>query len=390
MFFNVAQQPQSNFSHFYNLGPFCVSTDAGWNTIDLGQYQVVYKGYVDTDSIESCLEQIIRDTEPKLLGNFCVLVYNSETHSLKIKSDRYRSYPIWSDSDGVTNLTKKINTAWTDSLIEIKSDGSVIESKFDLIGDIDTTPVDLDHAVEYIDQLLITKTQNFLKHNTLPVKAFLSGGVDSLLVYSYLQRFTDNFELVQGQHFEYDQFWLRNSGTISSNFWGYNQLHHWHESCVLTSGAPGDEFMLRSPTTTDLFLKFHGYSIVELLESNWQDCLHYQYFHQPKNYKIFQTQTVDPAWDRKSLLWNLCNIVSNDWQHWHLGNTLTWTPLRDLEIFKILIRLTVSNALGQIMHSKISKRLIEKNKPGLSRLISDQKNSGNMLSNLCDLLIKRD
>jgi hypothetical protein len=42
------------------------------------------------------------------------------------------------------------------------------------------------------------------------------------------------------------------------------------------------------------------------------------------------------------------------------------------------------------MNSEISKRLIEKNKPGLSRLISDQKNSGNMLSNLCDLLIKRD
>ena len=142
--------------------------------------------------------------------------------------------------------------------------------------------------------------------------------------------------------------------------------------------------MLRSPTTADLFLKFHGQSVVELLESDWKDCLHYEYFYLPKHYKLFQTQTVDPAWNRKSLLWNLCNIVVNDWQHWHLGNTLTWTPLRDLEIFKTLIRLPVQYALGQIMHSQISKQLIEKNKPGLSRLISNQKNSGNVLSNLCD------
>ena len=228
MFFHVAKQDQSNFSYFYNLGPFCVSTDAGWSTANLDQYQVLYKGYVDTGSIESLLKQIIGATEPDLLGNFCALVYNSTTNSLKIKSDRYRAYPIWFDSDGVTNLTQKVKTAWTDSLIEIQSDGSVVESKFDLIGRIGISPVDLDYAVEYIDQLLVKKTQNFLKYNTLPIKIFLSGGVDTLLVYSYLQRFTNDFELVRGQYFVYARFWLLNSGTIGGNFWGYRLLHNWN------------------------------------------------------------------------------------------------------------------------------------------------------------------
>jgi hypothetical protein len=387
MFFNIAKQPQLNFSHFYELGPFCISTDAGWSLANLEQYQVLYKGYVDTDVIESVLEHIVHESEPQLLGNFCALVYNTETDSLKIRSDRYRGYPIWFDCDGVTNLDKKINTAYTDNLVEVKHDGTVVRTKFNLIGNIDTTPVDLDHAVEYIHQRLLEKTQNFLKHNTLPIKTFLSGGVDSLLVYSYLQRFTDNFELVCGEQFEYDKFWLLNSGTIKDNFWGYEQLHHWTQSCVLTSGAPGDEFMLRSPTTADLFLKFHGQSVVDLLETDWKNCLHYQYFHRPKHYKIFQTQTINPKWNHKFLLWNLCNTVSNDWQHWHLGNTLTWTPLKDLEIFKILIRLPPTVALGQIMNSEISQLLIEKNKPGLSQLFSDQKNSGNRLSNLCDILL---
>jgi len=40
------------------------------------------------------------------------------------------------------------------------------------------------------------------------------------------------------------------------------------------------------------------------------------------------------------------------------------------------------------MNSDISKALIERNGTGLSQLISDQKNSGNPLSNLTDFLLK--
>jgi hypothetical protein len=177
-----------------------------------------------------------------------------------------------------------------------------------------------------------------------------------------------------------------NSGTIQNKFWGYSQFHHWVEPCVLTSGAPGDEFMLRSPTTVDLLLKFNKQSIISLLETSWKNCLHSEYFSKPKHNKIFQNQLVNPDWDHKTVLWNLCNIVVNDWQHWHLGNTLTWTPLRDLEIFKILLRLPINDALGQIMNSDISCKLIEQNKPGLTTLISDQKNSGNAMKNLVDFL----
>jgi hypothetical protein len=41
------------------------------------------------------------------------------------------------------------------------------------------------------------------------------------------------------------------------------------------------------------------------------------------------------------------------------------------------------------MNSDISKALIEQNSPGLSRLISDQKNAGNALSNLTDFLLQK-
>ena len=88
------------------------------------------------------------------------------------------------------------------------------------------------------------------------------------------------------------------------------------------------------------------------------------------------------------LHWHLCNVMVNDWQHWHLGNTLHWTPLRDLDIFKIIMRLPLQDAVEQIVDNKFSRALIERNIPNGSSLISTQKNTGPVLKNLNKLFEK--
>jgi hypothetical protein len=130
--------------------------------------------------------------------------------------------------------------------------------------------------------------------------------------------------------------------------------------------------------------------MTKLLEQDrWKNCLHHTYFSKSKHQEIFQNQSPPTTWSRHDMLWNLCNILANDWQHWHIGNTLTWTPLRDLRIIKLLLRLPVEQALGQIMNSDISRSLIENNCSGLSKYISDQKNSGNVMSNLVDFYFNK-
>jgi hypothetical protein len=390
MFFDIAKQHRNNFSHFYQLGTFCISTDAGWKTYQLGPYSCLYKGYADSAKLETLLDQIITQTEPTLTGNFCVFVFDSTTGTITIKTDRYRAFPIYYNQDEFTNLTRLNSTVWANGIVTIDPKFDIVYTKFNVIGTLDTSTLSEDEVVDAIDQILTTKTQSFVKHNDLPVRVHLSGGVDSLLVYSYLQKNTSNYEMIKCEHMDYDPFWLNNSYTIQSSYWGYGQIHHWNDACILTSGAPGDEFMLRSPTTGDLYAQFHGESIIELLDTEqWQSCLHHDYFRSPKNYKIFENQLIDLLWDTpEKLMYNLCNIIANDWQHWHLGNTMTWTPLRDLEIFKLLLRLPVESALGQLMNSDISRRLIERNGPGLSRLVSDRKNSGNSKKNLVDFLFR--
>jgi hypothetical protein len=383
MFFSLTTDTKSNFAKHFALGKINLYTDAGWHQQRIGHHTVVYKGYADGFDLKNNLDQVIDQLTPEFNGNFCVICHDHGSGEVCIKSDRWRSFPIFLHRTEVTNLIKSDVTAWSDSVISVSQDFDIDEKKFDVIGKIETSVLSREQALDSISQILDHKTNQFLSHNCLPIRVHLSGGVDSLLVYSLLKKHGGRHELITASHFDYDKFWLLNDSQIKSQFWAYNQLHHWNDPCVLTSGAPGDEFMLRSPTTIDMLLKYRGTSVLELLEKN-KNSLHIPYFNRDKHIKLFREQVVDQQLPISEFYWNLCNIVVNDWQHWHLGNTLTWTPLRDLEIFKILLRLETHAAVEQMFDSSMSIQLIEHNVPGMGRLISDKKNSHNPMKNLVD------
>jgi hypothetical protein len=268
----------------------------------------------------------------------------------------------------------------------VHADLAVTENQFDAIGKVETAELTRQQVVSAIVDLLDKKTRAFLSHTTQPIKVYLSGGVDSLLVYSFLQKHTDQYSWVNCTHVDYDYFWLKNSSDIR-NHWAYKQIHHWIQPCVLTSGTPGDEFMLRAPTVGNMLLMHHNVNIFDLLENT--DCLHRTYFLNQKQVDLFQHMLDDepPIQDQDLLFEQMCHVNLNDWQHWHIGHTLTWTPLRDLEIFKLLLRLPFADQLDQFLNSGISREIIEHNRPGLSGAISTQKNFGNPLANLVDFTI---
>jgi hypothetical protein len=387
MFFSISNRREDNFTSNYNINNVWINTDAGWSFEDLESTVVIYKGYSDNFCLSQVLSEIHNSVEPFDTGNYCVFFVNKHTGTVDVKTDKYRGFPIYvNPHHTITNLVKQEYTVWTNKLISVNPDITINERKFNVIGDIKNSVLEYDFVVHEIDKILREKTKNFLTNNTLPIKVHLSGGVDSLLVYSYLQEYTDDFELVKCAHIDYDRFWMLNRTDIQTH-WGYTQIHHWVDKCVLISGAPGDEFMLRSPYTSDLFLKARGQSVIDLLQkSDWKNCLHADYFSREKHQKIFCTQTVDQKKNPWMLDYDLCNINLNDWQHWHLGNTLTWTPLRDLEIFKLMIRLPLSDAVAQIMNSTLSRFLIKQINPELDKLITDQKNSKNPMKNLVSFL----
>jgi hypothetical protein len=379
MFFSISKKLQHNFPCHHTAGEFVINTDDGWSHELVGNVAVVYKGYADEFDLSKNLELVVSQPHPVATGNFCALVYLD--NSITIHSSRDRSFPIFITNECVNNLIPSERTAWSDSLVTVNTGMLVTEEKFDAIGDIDMSLLSKQQVQHAIIELLDKKVQAFLQHNTLPINVFLSGGVDSLLVYSFVQKHTKKFNMVKCSHVDYDYFWMKNSGDIT-NFWGYKQIHHWTSPTVLTSGAPGDEFMLRSPTTGNMLLLHHNLNIFELLEQS--DCLHKAYFLKDKHKKLFNSMDRAEI-DTPELFRQMCNINLNDWQHWHIGNTLTWTPLRDLEIFKLMLQLPLADALDQFLDSKLSLDIIEHNCPGLSRAVSDQKNTGHAMSNLVGL-----
>jgi hypothetical protein len=379
MFFSLSKTVQPNFPHNHQTTNFVVSLDEGWTqTKDRQGNNIWYKGYLDNGKLADEILTIIDEIKPTYLGNFCAIRVTST--GINLRSDRQRSFPIWVSDQLITNLVKQPITIWTDDVIDIGIDFTLTHNYFDVIGATSNTINSYETVVEQIDAILAQKTEAFLSNLTAPIKVFLSGGIDTALVFSYIQKYTDQYEIVNSSHCDFDYFYLKNHGTLSK-LWGYNQIHHWSNPCVLASGAPGDEFMLRSPTTANLMLLHYGTAIPTLLDSDFKDCLHSIYFNNSKYFEMWKTQSLEST-DLAGAIKTCCNYNVNDWQHWHFGNTLTWTPLRDVEIFKLVASLPVEDLIEQVMNSGLSKELIKRNNPKILSYLSNKKNSENYLENL--------
>lgn len=383
MFFQIGTSYLDNFSHHYNHNNLVINLDAGWNEIkDHHGNQIFYKGYIDEHLFEKVIFEIADQEEPLYFGNFCLIKCFDK--GITIKTDRLRSFPIWYDPiKGLTNLTPFGHICWSDSFVMITNSLELVESKFSLIGNFNSSNLDLDNVIGQVDNILDKKIQKFAETNQLPIKVFLSGGIDTMLLYSYFVKLKIPHELIGYNHIDFDYFYLKNHDTLSK-FWGYKQIHHWKEPCVLVTGAPGDEFTVRSPTTANMMLRAHDLNMVDLLDQ-YKNSLHYTYFNDPKYLKLWQEQRAISYQTIKQAIDDCLNLNINDWQHWHLGNTLSYTPLRDIRLFVLIARLNKEQLIEQIMNSVVQKKIIEQNAPQLLDFLSTQKNSNNNMENLTKL-----
>lgn len=386
MFFHIGKITQSNFPHNHQSKDFIISLDEGWTHVQdhLGN-DVWYKGYLDDDILSRFAVNISSETIPSYSGNFCVIKITDQ--GVVLRSDRSRSWPLWYDpSLGLTNLHDIGETIWVDCLVTLNQDLTLTRSYHDAIGPISNITNSFETVVNEIDHILDKKISNFLSIIDKPLRVFLSGGIDTALVFSYIKKHTSNYDLILANHLDYDYFYLKNHSYLET-LWGYTQIHHWLDDCYLASGAPGDEYTARSPVTANILLRSHGTSIPELLQDpKYADCLHYSYFMQDKYLKMWDDQTGDPVWPLDEAVKVCCNYNINDWQHWHLGRTLTWTPLRELDVFKLVASLGIDDLKDQVMNSVLQIELIRRNDPKILTYLSEQKNSLNHMANLANLL----
>lgn len=383
MFFHISNCSLDNFPYHYSHNNLVLNLDSGWHqTADQHGNKIFYKGYVDNYNLETKVLEIADQEEPFLFGNFCVIKCFDK--GITIKTDRTRSFPIWYETKvGLTNLIPLAHTCWSDSFVMITDSMELLESKFSLIQKFDSDSLDLDLVIDKVDDILHEKIKIFASTNRLPIKIFLSGGIDTMLLYSYFLKLKIPHQLIDYNHIDFDYFYLKNHSTLSK-FWGYKQIHHWKEDCMLVTGAPGDEFTVRSPTTANMILRAHDLNIADLLDQ-YKNSLHYTYFNDKKYLDLWEKQRGICYNSLQQAISECLHLNVNDWQHWHLGKTLSYTPLRDIRLFVLISRLKKEQLIDQVMDSVVQKEIIKRNAPHLIECLSTQKNSYNNMENLTQI-----
>jgi len=387
MFFNLEHGVDKRFPNFYYLGKLVLNTDNGWQKTIVGDSVFIFKGYADDYSIH----YVIDNLTTVHTGNFCIVEYNKSSQLIHFHTDKWRQFTVFgNEGKSLSNFYRQNNPIWADSNVTVDQNLEFKLTFGDLVGDIPAVSLSYSEVLDKTYSTIYTRVKNFIKHNDLPIKVFISGGIDSALVYSFIEKCTYNYEHIFSNEIQWDYFWVTNRTHLQENFWGYNQIHHYLEPCVLTSGAPGDEFWFRNPKTTDIWLSWHGIDTSSIFTN---DVRYVQKPYWEKNrkklekdaeYQSLKEELV--ASGKKTMLAYLYNNVLNDSQHWHLGNTLTFTPLRDFETFKNLSLLDPEELIPQINCAQFSIDCIEKNNPAIVEYLSDVKNVSECYANIWKLM----
>lgn len=382
MFFSISKQNfDDRFVNRHNVSNFYISVDNGWNKKFVNNATVFFKGYCDSCLLDSIIEDYTNNYIPAHHGNFCIIVVKND--SLQISHNIGRSFPLCVyNNDIVTNFVDNEvewhkENVWGNSLVKYKNNEIKI-IPYKALSNIDflDTMSETD-CLNTIYEILNEKTSLFLS-TSLPIKSYLTGGVDTMMSYAVAaNKIGSKIDFVTAEHFDLTTFTLKNYQKISDTFWGYRQIHHWKTPTILISGAFGDLMFMRSASVAALWCAWNDVNILDEL-NNLDYSYHKKYFLRHEN-----QETFSKVWDNRKKIQKysynqLCeqifNIAANDHQHWHIENTLTWTPLKDLRILHAMLRLPKEILLQQILHGSFDRKLIAKFNPELNNYICTHKN----------------
>lgn len=357
MFFTIDKFKDVRFPNFKTFGKIVVSYDNGW----IGSENRLFKGY-KFNFTESWIE------------------LKFENDVLYLNHSKLRPFPLWRNNQVITSL--KINDLdepiWVDQTnLRILQNLKIEFNFLPFINDFKIVPTTKSEVIDAILKSLISKIKEINQMDFDP-KIFITGGIDTVGLFSALLNNHTHFEIIDYEHLEYDYFINTNFNSIKDNHWAYNQLHHWKNPTVLISGAYGDEYFMRGPNTISLWASWNDINIIDLLKKS--NGYHVKYFLKESNLKIFEQNwknrsQIKELYPTKQDLFNqILNININDHQHWHLGNTITWTPYQDLEYTKLILGLNDEELLKQIIDANINKEIIRFLNSDCLKLLSEFKN----------------
>lgn len=351
-----------------------VDLDPGWNKIN----DCWVKGYAVDRTQQDIVETYNWGQLPDIVGNFCVIKVAEQT--VKIGHSKDRSFPIWTTKNTISNLYSLHQHVWADEKVWIDCNDKVNTEKILLDGAL-TNHLTIEQVADLIVNRTVLHAQAFLENNFLPIKCFRSGGLDTAFAHALLNYLNVDQENIIGQVME-PNTWLSQNAQELEKFWAYKQIHHWNQPCFIITGSHGDEYFLRGPNAIAMIMAWHNVDFLNILNQS-PNAYHYWYFMKPKNQEIFahawhnriRLKKQYPSW--QMLTNQILNMFANDHQHWHLGNTLTWTPQKDLDIARWALCLNIDDLIDNSLNGTLIKNCIKRLDPGILDSITLHKNKPN-------------
>ncbi len=354
MFFLISHsrgKSTSPFSNTRKIGQFTVSMDAGWQT----NGDVLYKGYC----VEQPLEQKIIDRNfSEQTGNYVILDFKGG--GCGVHYDNSRSFPMYYDEHTVTNYHDASLTAvWFDGAVRYQNHRWEFMYRKENAIKCPATLITLtkeqlvDRYCQYLVRCCNIKTK-------LPFYCANSNGVDSLIIKSAFDYCGIDYKLVD-----------HNSERMKDLGWGYKQIFVTDTPHIQLTGFCGDELLLRNPLYVQWLLDPHNIKL-----SDEFDKVEHSYMKGffDKNYKAKVQDHVGKFKTFAEAYEHTANVAVNDYQIWHVDQTITFTPFRNIQMALECFRADPDTMLDQVIHAGLSKDIIRKlNKRNLE-LISTHKN----------------
>lgn len=364
MFFLVSKFLDNSFPNHCRWGDLFINYDNGWTL----ENNLLYKGTTPAGLLK--VDDALNFKNEK--GTFCIFEYKDD--GIFLETGEKQKFPIFIDEDKfiVTNIWQD-QPAYQGKLFISNSIKKIpyLQPSFEEINLTD------EEIINLVDKNLEDSILNF--RTDKPFQLFVSGGVDTIILASYLIKNKIPYELISGEHTEMDYFLCHHRSKLK-NYWAYaGGSHHWKEQKIVLSGALGDENLLRNPVSAYLILKHHGEELVTVCEKNLE-FYHSKYFLQKKHLDLYSKLHDLNFKSEKDLKDWLLKGNTVDYQHWHLGNTLFYTPFDNLQLFNLMLNLSYTAARSQLLDASISKELIKRNCPKLLKYVSQSKNERNFVN----------
>ena len=358
MFFNLSKTEDPRFQHRWKIGNYTLHTDNGWQEFVKYGKRAIAKG--------ACMEaplSVAAFQSPRYRGTFVSII--DDANGPTITHGILRGFPLWRNSTSWTNMSK-LELVNYDTYI---CHGQI--ERYNPFPHISKLTLELDDVISLIDGYIEENVQGLIANNDVTgLECTVTGGVDTSLIWSYLESLGVPHRSSMTRHFAWDRFIMDHKLAID-DVAGWIDLHninHYEQTRWITTGGNGDAMFVRDIGLPARWLAANGVNMLGVtLRTDYM-------FNTIMDDPSYVQEWKSPSKVSPGLMLDTLRKITYINDFFHFNNTMFFNPLQDMRISAAIMRLDPLVLARTISDATIQKELIKRRAPWMHDCISQHKN----------------